>query len=229
MSLLTTRYIDIISCLLLIALFMLFPTIDLAFSQLFYDTKHNSWIYGNLPIITFIYKLILFLPYLLIPLFLGMSIYSFVTRRAKIHKQRKIWLFLLLALLLGPGLVVHEVFKQNFDRPRPRDTIEFAGKYPFTPAFSNAQECQNCRSFVSGHAAMGGFLLALVFIFRHKALLYLALNIAILIGLARVLQGGHYLSDIIFANYACYFIYRILSYKLLGHSQMLPRTEKTKD
>lgn len=221
MSFLHSRHKDIWLCLFLIGLFILFPSLDLAFSDLFYNHDYWRWQYKDHPAVKFTYELMLVLPYLLVPLFLGMSIYTAISDKPCLRKQRKTWLFLLLALVLGPGLLVHEVFKQAYERPRPVATIEFAGDYPFTPAFHNSKECQNCNSFVSGHAAMGGFLLALVFVFREKNLLYIAFTFATVVGLGRIIEGGHYLSDVIFANYACYFLYRLLSYKLLGHSHLL--------
>lgn len=211
---------DIWLFLFLVALFVLFPEIDLAASDIFYNHDYWRWEYAEHPAVVFTYDLLIYLPYVLVPFLLVMSILSFKSRNKTLHGQRKIWLFLLLALLLGPGLFVHDIVKKSYDRPRPIHTIEFAGDYEFTPAFSSNAHCSKCRSFVSGHAAMGGFLLALVFVFRSPVLLKAALVFASIAGLGRMAQGGHFLSDVIFANYFCYFIYRLLSYFLLGHSRM---------
>lgn len=223
MVFLKSRNADIWLFLFLVALFVLFPDIDLAASDLFYNHEYWRWEYAEHPAVVFSYELLIVLPYFLVPALLIMSIWSFKSRNKTLYGQRKIWLFLLLALLLGPGLLVHDIVKKSYDRPRPVHIIEFAGDYEFTPAFSSNEHCSKCRSFVSGHAAMGGFLLALVFVFRHPVLLKAALVFAVLTGVGRMAQGGHFLSDVIFANYFCYFLYRFLSYLILGHSRMFEK------
>jgi lipid A 4'-phosphatase len=43
------------------------------------------------------------------------------------------WLFVAVSLGIGPGLVVHGVFKDNWGRARPHDVIEFGGAKAFRP------------------------------------------------------------------------------------------------
>jgi lipid A 4'-phosphatase len=140
--------------------------------------------------------------------------------------QRKPWVFITLALLIGPGILVHLVAKENWDRPRPRSVQEFGGQKDFIPAFIPAamikdQPGQN-KSFLSGHAAMGFYLMVLAWVFRRRSWFYAGLAMGLVVSFGRVLQGGHFISDLIFAGYLCYFTYRLLSYWILGYSRILP-------
>lgn len=127
-------------------------------------------------------------------------------RMMKKHFLKKIrtaaLLYLSLAMILGPWLGVHFMFKEGFDRPRPREIVEFGGDKPFVPAFHMGSLEGN--SFVSGHAAMGYFLVAFALLAKDKRsrrAMYLAgLGAGTFIGLIRVIQGGHFASDIVFAG-----------------------------
>ena len=51
------------------------------------------------------------------------------------HIARRRVYFLLVLLLLGPGLVVNELVKKNSGRERPDDTLMFAGESPHQDFF----------------------------------------------------------------------------------------------
>jgi membrane-associated phospholipid phosphatase len=94
--------------------------------------------------------------------------------------------------------MVNLVGKELWGRPRPVNCIEFGGKYQFKhvsePCYSSNQ-----KSFPSGHAASGFHLCALSIYFRKKWKFYSFYFFAswgILISTARLLQGGHFISDI---------------------------------
>ena len=112
------------------------------------------------------------------------------------------WLFLALVLIIGPGLLVNEVLKGNWPRPRPINIVEFGGPNRFTPVLARSGQCkQNC-SFVSGEASSIyalGFAVAMLIRRRRAALIGLALVAGSLIGIIRIGQGGHFPSDVIFA------------------------------
>jgi len=118
-------------------------------------------------------------------------------------------IYLLAALAIGPGLIVNFVFKDNWGRARPNDVIQFGGTSAFTPAFAISGECHHNCSFVSGHAAVGFYFIAFGFLFRRRRSLVVLLAgiYGTVVGLVRILQGGHFLSDIVFA----FFIIHALS------------------
>lgn len=113
------------------------------------------------------------------------------------------WQVLGLSLLLGLLLLVHGVAKENWGRARPHAVAEFGGSATFTPALRPARECRTNCSFVSGHAGTG-FMLAAVGLLgsaatRRRWLLIGALAGSV-IGLARIAQGGHFASDVLFSG-----------------------------
>ncbi|MFZ5466979.1 MAG: phosphatase PAP2 family protein [Pseudomonadota bacterium] len=115
--------------------------------------------------------------------------------------RRGIGAFLLLSLLLGPGLMVNGVLKEHWGRARPHQVVDFGGQKPFTPALQPADNCASNCSFVSGHSAIGFWWLALGLAWpawRWRALL-LGVGLGGMLGLARIMQGGHFTSDVVFS------------------------------
>jgi lipid A 4'-phosphatase len=107
--------------------------------------------------------------------------------------------------VLGPGLVVEVWFKNAVGRPRPVQVIELGGHEPFHGVFHPGPDPEHHRSFVSSHAAAGFWLLSLGLTagprWRRRWLL-IGLLTGGIVGLGRMMQGGHFLSDVIFAFYA---------------------------
>ena len=221
--------LDIIVFVVLVALFLIWPEIDLWISGLFYNPE-QGFIYRDNAVVLSIYELFRHAPKFILPLLLVMTALSFVKGRFGLGTdQRKPWTFLILALLIGPGILVHLAVKENWDRPRPRSVQEFGGHKDFIPAFIPAAMIKdqpgNNKSFVSGHAAMGFYLMVLAWVFRRRSWFYAGLAMGTVVSFGRLLQGGHFASDLIFAGFLCYFSYRILSYWILGYSRILPSTD----
>jgi lipid A 4'-phosphatase len=107
-----------------------------------------------------------------------------------------------LVAFLGNGLLVHEALKNQVGRPRPNQVQEMGGAVPFVPALQVSQSCARNCSFVSGHAAMGfGFIAFGMWasVQGRRRWMLTGLLMGSTIGLVRIVQGGHFLSDIVFA------------------------------
>lgn len=113
------------------------------------------------------------------------------------------WQVLLVALLLGLTLVVHGVAKENWGRARPNAVAELGGSATFSPALRPSNQCRTNCSFVSGHAGTG-FVLAAIGLLGSPATRRRWLTVGAIagltLGLARMAQGGHFASDIVFAG-----------------------------
>ena len=133
---------------------------------------------------------------------------------------RKHALFCLLLLMLGPGLLVNAVFKDHWGRPRPRQLQLFGGDRPFHQVWERGEGGQG-RSFPSGHASAAFYLIAPYFLLRRRSprrsRLFLAGGCAygVLMGTARMVQGGHFLSDVLWAGGMVYLA-GVALYHLLG-------------
>jgi lipid A 4'-phosphatase len=110
-------------------------------------------------------------------------------------------LYLVLALAIGPGLVVNAILKDHWGRARPSQTVQFGGDKQFTPALVPASQCERNCSFSSGHAALGFSFVAFAFLATDRRRRRLAVLCAVaaggLLGLGRIAQGGHFLSDVV--------------------------------
>lgn len=196
----------LIAGVLLAIPFLLYPTLDISVSERVFSPE-RGFIYGKNPVVLFIYamvKVVSFGTVAICSLLLASKWLSprirFIPSRL-ITKTYAVPLFILLALILGPGALVHYVPKEVFDRPRPRAIVEFGGDKQYVAPFHIGASGEG-KSFVSGHASTGFFFscLALVATRRRKTLYASGIVLGLIIGAGRILQGGHFLSDVIFAG-----------------------------
>jgi membrane-associated phospholipid phosphatase len=107
-------------------------------------------------------------------------------------------LFLALTLAIGPGLLVNVALKDHSHRPRPVQTLELGGKWPFRPWYRFDGQCQRNCSFVSGEASSAFWTLAPALL-APPPVRPLAVGAALVFGTGvaalRMAFGGHYLSD----------------------------------
>ena len=127
----------------------------------------------------------------------------------KLRRFRSIALLFSLTLIIGAGLITHQLFKEFWGRPRPRQLIEFGGKQTFLPYYIPRidQNHEPAKSFPSGHSTCGFYFFTLYFVGRrHKKIelarlgLFIGSALGILLSTARVVQGGHFVSDVVFAG-----------------------------
>jgi membrane-associated PAP2 superfamily phosphatase len=111
-------------------------------------------------------------------------------------------LFLIVSLALGPGLLVNGLLKEGWARPRPGMVTQFGGDYAFMPWWDPRGTCDSNCSFVSGETSSAVWMTAPA-LMMPVPWRYAALGAAGLYSLAvaslRMLAGGHFLSDVIFA------------------------------
>jgi lipid A 4'-phosphatase len=112
------------------------------------------------------------------------------------------WAFLLVALLVGPGLLVNAVLKESWGRARPDDVTLFGGNHQFSAALTPSNQCHHNCSFVAGDPSLGFFLQAFGYVGRRRQRAWLLGGLAAggAIGLFRMALGAHFLSDVIFSG-----------------------------
>lgn len=151
-----------------------------------------------------------------------------------IYRRRRGWirpgLFLAILLALGPGLLVNSVFKEYWGRPRPREVVQFGGKkdflQPWQPGIAH-----NGRSFPSGHSSGAFYLTAPFFVYRRRnksaARLWLigGVGFGLMMSVARITQGGHFLSDNLWAWGTVHLTAVALYYLLRLHRDEAPSAE----
>ena len=128
---------------------------------------------------------------------------------------------LLIALaVIGPGLVVNAVFKDNWGRPRPHQTLELGGTEAYVPPLAMG-ESKTGKSFPAGHSS-AGFMLAVFFLIWRRsrprlafASLAGALVLGALLGVGRMAAGDHFLSDVIWSGVMVYGVALVLYFGVL--------------
>jgi lipid A 4'-phosphatase len=124
---------------------------------------------------------------------------------ARLLAWRRPALFLVLVAALGPGLVVNVIFKDHWGRPRPREVVELGGQERYLPVWVKGSDPQ-AKSFPCGHCAIGFYLGVpwLVLRRRRRALAwgFLLAGTAwgLTLGAARMMAGGHFLSDVVWSG-----------------------------
>lgn len=195
-----------LSALAFALLFLALPQLDLLAHGVFYTPGYGFILRDN-ALFDAVHR---YLGVLALALLAWSTAIWALSRRArdpeKWRARRPAALFLALALLLGPGLMVNLVFKDQWGRARPRQVEEFGGAARFTPAWVMTDQCERNCSFVSGDASLGYVLIAIAFVSRRPRFwLITGLAAGTALGLMRMGQGGHFLSDVIFSFYAVYF------------------------
>lgn len=196
-----------ITCLLfmlvLTALFVTWPEADIFVSSLFYEKDvgffwKGAWILNALEQIAYYGSRIL-AGALAIAVIIALS-----KKRAVLRLDARAWGFLLLALLIGPGLVANVIFKDHWGRARPREIVEFGGTSSFSPAYAISDQCSSNCSFISGDGSFGFFLTSFAYVVapkRRKKVFWGCILAGCAFGGARIAMGAHFISDVIGAAF----------------------------
>lgn len=133
-------------------------------------------------------------------------------------------LLLTLTMAIGSGLIVHVLLKDHWGRPRPKQIEQFGGKQQFRPYYrpNFFEQKEPAKSFPCGHCSTGFYFFALALIAKrsgNKRLFYSTLLLALLLGaglsLARIAQGGHFLSDVLISGLIMWLTAYVLARWLL--------------
>lgn len=187
---------------MLVTIFSLWP-LDIHALRYFFNL-HHCWCGADSGFWHFLYVYGIFIGY--IPVFLSLLALALsFMNPVKYIAWRKPATFMVLCMVLGPGLLVNAVLKDHWGRPRPRDVVELGGADTYSQAWIIHPTAQG-KSFPCGHCSMG-FIMAVPFFFlryRHKKLAFasvaVGLSMGLLIGIARMMAGGHFLSDVLWSG-----------------------------
>lgn len=223
MSTLLRRYGDFALALACIVAFTGWPELDLRLVAPFYrqglgfPANEVWWIKAIYVTVARTWLLALAL--------LGLLLASWLpAMRTPLGRRRKALLYLLTALVLGPGLIVNTVLKDHWGRPRPVHLAQFGGHSSFTPALAYSTQCPRNCSFPSGHAGAAFFPMAAYWLTRQRRWLVLGIIGGLVVGYTRMAMGAHFLSDVIFSGLVVHFSCRWLA-ACFGLHHALPGPE----
>ena len=193
-------------------LFIAFPQIDLWASALFvgpnggFPLLHDPWavLVRQLVLVSIATLSVLAVGTLLLKLLFGRYRSPIALRAA---------VYLIVCLVLAPGLVVNSLLKDQWGRPRPvhLETFAVEGSEPtgwtFTRPWVISDQCPSNCSFVSGEASAGFVLIALAPLTAMPwTVAVLGTLWGLVVSAVRVIQGGHFLSDVLLAGVVTYCI-----------------------
>lgn len=196
--------------------FFIFSDLDIYFSGLFF--KNGEFYLKNNFLVDLIYDyaqiFALVLGFLLI--FLAF-IFALLDRRFSLRLKKT--LFLISSALLGPILIVNLFLKEFIPRARPREIVEFGGDFFYTKIFSFAHNnCLSNCSFVCGHCSAGFIMIAFAYLFsgyKKRLVFLLGFLYGLGVSAARLVVGGHFLSDAIFAFLFVFLAIRFSKFLIL--------------
>lgn len=181
--------------------FLTMPQIDLGVARLFVDDNSKFYLRKH-PVTHFFNELIDKLGLILALGVIFGTFYTAIRRVSLIGLDVRQYSFLFFSLLIGPALIANGIFKSLWGRARPRQLIEFGGSKEFSPPLLISDQCPSNCSFVSGDAALAFTMIAFAIVVPVQRRLWIALAVlfGIFIGGVRVVQGAHFLSDVIYSG-----------------------------
>lgn len=189
-----------------------FTNLDTQLAALFYHPGNSSvaWPYQYWPKIKFLYDYAF--PFTVISGLSALAIYISSHYHHFSRRYRRRSLYILLVILIGPGLVVNLVFKDHWGRPRPVHIQQFGGEYTYVPPLKPGHTPD--KSFVCGHCSVGYTFFVLYFLSQNHKVIYftLTLLLAWTMGFTRMTAGGHFVSDILWSGYLVFLVAFALYY-----------------
>jgi lipid A 4'-phosphatase len=145
---------------------------------------------------------------LVAPSFVALIV-KIVLPRRRMFMSARAAIFLIATLALAPGVMANLVLKENWNRPRPNEVMQFDGPDKFVPWWDPRGTCEKNCSFVAGEGA-GAFWAFAPASLAPPAWRPAAYTGAILFGLAagglRVSGGAHFFSDVMFSGVFTFLI-----------------------
>jgi membrane-associated PAP2 superfamily phosphatase len=192
--------------------FALFPDIELRIARPFYefiDKDHEVFALRFYEPFAWVRDSALWFSALLVAPSVAALLIKLIHPRRKMLVSGRTAVFLISTLVLGPGLLVNVTLKDHWGRPRPIEVTQFGGTEHYVPWWDPRGECDKNCSFVSGDVAGAIWTMAPAALAppQWRALAYGgSLALGAVIAALRVMQGGHFVSDAIFAGVFTFLI-----------------------
>ncbi len=205
--------------IVVVFLFMLLlsvgPTLDIYISSLFYYGKNQFLLQSYYDVTVLFRKVLLRLVIIYILILPIISVFFPIKQLYFGYKfNLKDLGFLWFSVFVNIVIVINLVFKNSWGRARPDDVLQLGGNQNFTAWFELSDACSKNCSFVSGDAAVGFSIIVFYFLIKKSIFFWLSLIFGLSFGAIRILEGGHFTSDVLGGDADSVFIF-LLSSKIL--------------
>jgi membrane-associated phospholipid phosphatase len=161
-------------------------------------------------------------PPVLIGFIVVVALWGFVTGgKAPLRAgRRRAAVIMLVAVVLGPGILVNAVFKNHWGRPRPNAIEEFGGKHTYRPPLLKSSV--GGKSFPSGHVSVAFVFAVFYLLLKEKrrglarAILVATFLLGLAMGAARIAAGAHFLSDVMWSLLITWFAVWVVYYGVMA-------------
>lgn len=195
----------VIAAALVSALFLVFPELDVAISGLFFE--EGRWIWRRDPVLEVIRDALWLLVPWGGPMLLAVIALKFLWPRWRALIDMKVAVFLVTCMLVGPGFITNVVLKDSWGRPRPSHITEFGNDRTFIPVWVMNDQCPKNCSFICGECAAAASLLALALVAAGRLRFWLLWHAGLwfaVMGTIRLIQGSHFMSDVLLGGLIMY-------------------------
>jgi lipid A 4'-phosphatase len=182
--------------------FGLYPKLDLILVEPFFNPATGLWAAVGIGVARTRDVIAWLIALIAAPAFVALVGKLILPRRPMLLPGRAAVL-MVATLALGPGLLANVILKDTWGRPRPIDVTEFRGTEHFVPWWDPRGECPKNCSFVAGEPSGAFWTLAPAAVAppQWRAIAYgAALAFGSAVGALRVVGGGHFVSDVVFAG-----------------------------
>jgi membrane-associated phospholipid phosphatase len=192
--------------------FGFYPDLDLRIARYFYgfeDANHNMFAFRIYRPLMLARNIGLWIGTILVlPAVIALLIKLILPRRTLLIPGRAV-LFLIATMVLAPGLLANVLLKDHWGRPRPIDVTQFGGDQHHVAWWDPRGNCPGNCAFVSGDVA-GAFWTVAPAALAPPQWRVAAYGAALALGIGmaaiRVMAGGHFPSDVIFAGVFTFLI-----------------------
>ena len=202
-------YFSLIIFFFLVVILAVGSSIDIYLSSLFYYGKSHFLLQSYYVVTIFFRKIVL--PLIIIYIYILPIISIFFPLKLLYFNYKfnvKDLIFLWITGTVNLLIIVNIFLKNNWGRARPGDIYQLGGKENFSPWYQISNACDTNCSFVSGDAGVGFSLIAIYFLTKKEIFFWLSMLFGFSLGLIRIMEGGHFVSDILMSAvilYLCYF------------------------
>ena len=211
--------------------FGLYPELDLRIARYFHafeDSAHNAFAFRLYRPVMRARDIGVWISTLLVAPAVAALVIKLILPRRKLLMSGRAMVFLIATMVLAPAMLVNVLLKDHWGRPRPIDVTQFGGSEHFVAWWDPRGDCPGNCAFVSGDVAGAFWTVAPAAlappqwrVIAYGAALALGTGMAVL----RVMAGGHFPSDVIFAGVFTFLIVWIV-YALIYR---WPRTRLSDD